>query len=252
MVAALVGSSAKVSQISLPLGGARCYHDFPFNKQFRRHLRARERLVLMKIAILGGTGKLGLGLAIRLSHTGHEVTIGSRQAGKAEEAAKATGVAVRGVTNDEAAAWCDIALLSVPYASHRSVLEPLQGQLRSKLIIDATVPIDPANLLQIKTESGTSAAEETAKIIGTSDVFAAFQTISHRVLRHPDIVHDVLVAGNAVRKSAVMELIRSMGLRPIDAGPLEVAGHLERMTVLLLSINKANKVKESGIQITGI
>ena len=206
----------------------------------------------MKIAILGGTGKLGLGLAIRLSHTGHEVTIGSRQAGKAEEAAKATGVAVRGVTNDEAAAWCDLALLSVPYASHRSVLEPLKGQLRGKLIIDATVPIDPANLLQIKTESGTSAAEEAAKIIGMSDVFAAFQTISHRVLRHPDIVHDVLVAGGAVRKSEVMELIRSMALRPIDAGPLEVAGHLERMTVLLLSINKANKVKESGIQITGI
>src|SRR5262249_9743124 len=223
MVAALVGSSAKVSQIGLPLGVAHCYHDFPFNKQCRRHLRARERLVLMKIAILGGTGKLGLGLAIRLSHTGHEVTIGSRQAGKAEEAAKATGVAVRGVTNDEAAAWCDLALLSVPYASHRSVLEPLKGQLRGKLIIDATVPIDPANLLQIKTESGTSAAEETAKIIGTPDVFAAFQTISHRVLRHPEIVHDVLVAGGAARKSEVMELIRSMALRPIDAGPLEVA-----------------------------
>jgi predicted dinucleotide-binding enzyme len=56
----------------------------------------------------------------------------------------------------------------------------------------------------------------------------------------------------AVRKSEVMELIRSKELRPIDAGPLEIAGHLERMTVLLLSINKANKVKESGIQITGI
>jgi 8-hydroxy-5-deazaflavin:NADPH oxidoreductase len=206
----------------------------------------------MKIAILGGTGKLGLGLAIRLSHTGHEVTIGSRQAGKAAEAAKASGAAVRGATNDEAAAWCDIALLSVPYPSHRSLLEPLKGQLRGKLIIDATVPIDPANLLQIKTESGTSAAEEAAKIIGTPDVFAAFQTISHRVLRHTDISHDVLVAGCAARKSEVMELIRSMALRPIDAGPIEVAGHLERMTVLLLSINKANKVKESGIQITGI
>src|SRR5262249_58125296 len=118
-------------------------------------------------------------------------------AAKAEAAAKATGVGVRGVTSDEAAAWCDIALLSVPYASHRSVLEPLKGQLRGKLIIDATVPIDPANLLQIKTESGTTAAEEAAKIIGTPDVFAAFQTISHRVLRHPDIVHDVLVAGKA-------------------------------------------------------
>ena len=206
----------------------------------------------MKIAILGGTGKLGLGLAIRLSHTGHEAVIGSRDAGKAEEAAKTTGTAVRGTTNGDAAAWCDTALLSVPYASHRSLLESLKDQLRGKIIIDATVPIDPANLLQIKTESGTSAAEETAAIIGAPDVFAAFQTISHRVLRHLDVSHDVLVAGGAAHKSEVMELIRSMKLHPIDAGPIEVAGHLERMTVLLLSINKANKVKEIGIQITGI
>jgi len=63
---------------------------------------------------------------------------------------------------------------------------------------------------------------------------------------------DVLLAGAAKRKAEVMELIRNMGLRPIDAGPVEVAGHLERMTALLLSINKANKVKESGIKITGI
>jgi NADPH-dependent F420 reductase len=206
----------------------------------------------MKIAILGGTGKLGLAMAIRISKTNHETAIGSRDAGKAEEACKTTGAAVRGMTNAEAAKWCDTALLSVPYSSHRSLLEPLKDDLRGKIVIDATVPIDPANLLQIKTESGKSAAEETAAILGTADVFAAFQTISHRVLRHADGSHDVLVAGSAARKSEVMELVRSMALRPIDAGPIEAAGHLERMTVLLLSINKANRVKESGIRITGI
>ena len=79
-----------------------------------------------------------------------------------------------------------------------------------------------------------------------------FQTVSHRVLRHGDSSHDVLVAGSPDRKPEVMELIRAMRLRPVDAGPIAVAGHLERMTVLLLSINKANKVKESGIEITGI
>ena len=205
----------------------------------------------MKIAILGGTGKLGLGLAVRCAGAGHELVIGSRDAGKAEEAARSTGASVRGATNTDAAAWCETALLSVPYSSHRALIESLKEQLRGKIIIDATVPIDPANLLQIKTESGKSAAEETASIVA-ADVFAAFQTVSHRVLRHPDVSHDVLVAGGAARKSEVMELIRSMALRPIDAGPIEIAGHLERMTVLLLSINKANKVKESGIQITGI
>lgn len=85
-----------------------------------------------------------------------------------------------------------------------------------------------------------------------AEVYAAFQTVSHRVLRQAGVPHDVLVAGGPARKSSVMELVRSMQLRPIDAGPIGVSGHIERLTVLLLSINKANKVKESGIKISGI
>ena len=76
--------------------------------------------------------------------------------------------------------------------------------------------------------------------------------MSHRVLRRRELAHDVLVAGSASRKGEVMELVRTRGLHPINAGTIEVAGHLERMTVLVLSINKANRVKESGIKITGI
>ena len=206
----------------------------------------------MKIAILGGTGKLGLAFAQRLQRTQHEVCIGSRDASNADKAAKTVSDRVRGMTNLEAAAWCDLVIVSVPYAGHRALLEPMTDALRGRIIIDATVPIDPANLFQIKTESGKSAAEETAAIISGSQVFAAFQTISHRVLRHLNVSHDVLVAGGPEGKSQVMDVIRSMGLQPIDAGPIEVAGHLERMTVLLLSINKANHIKESGIKITGV
>jgi NADPH-dependent F420 reductase len=207
----------------------------------------------MKIAILGGTGKLGLGLAARLLNTGHEVLIGSRESSKAEEAARAFAVGiVAGKTNADAAAQCELAFVAIPYSGHRALLQPLGEQLRGKIVIDTTVPIDPANILQIKTETGLSAAEEAIAMLPTADVFAAFQTISHRVLRHVELSHDVLVAGGAQRKSQVMDLIRSMKLKPVDAGPIEVAGHLERMTVLLLSINKANKVKESGIQIAGI
>src|SRR5262249_12784739 len=108
------------------------------------------------------------------------------------------------------------------------------------------------NIFQIKTTSGKSAAEETAATVKGAGVFAAFQTISHRVLRQPDASHDVLVAGGPAGKADVLDLIRSLGLHPIDAGPLEIAGHLERMTLLLLSINKANHIKESGIKITGV
>jgi NADPH-dependent F420 reductase len=206
----------------------------------------------MRIAILGGTGKLGLAFATRVRTAGHEAVIGSRDAAKAAEAAKTLGGTARGMTNIDAAAWSELAFISVPYAGHRALLEPLRDRLVGKIIVDATVPIDPMNMLQIKTESGKAAAEESASIVDGADVFAAFQTISHRVLRQIEASPDVLVAGGPNRKSEVTGLIRSMGLRPVDAGPLEVAGHLERMTVLLLAINKANKVKESGIKITGI
>ena len=206
----------------------------------------------MKISILGGTGKLGSGLAHRFQRAGHQVAIGSRDAVKAQQAASAIHETVRGMTNGDAAGWCEIAVISVPYATHRLLLEPLRQQLDGKIVVDATVPIDPSNLLQIKTDSGKSAAEETIEILGNPDVFAAFQTISHRLLRRSDVHEDVLVTGSSAQKAQVIELIRSVGLHPIDAGPVEVAAHVERLTVLLLSINKANKVRESGIKITGI
>jgi NADPH-dependent F420 reductase len=206
----------------------------------------------MKIAILGGSGKLGLAFAVRLSQTEHDVAIGSRDAAKGLEAARTIGDEVLGMTNTDAAQWCDLAIISIPYSGHRALLEPLSSHLGQKIIVDATVPIDPADFLQIKTESGKSAAEETAGLVDAAHVYAGFQTVSHRVLRQAGVAHDVLIAGSGPRKQDVMALVRAMALRPIDAGPLEVAGHLERMTVLLLSINKANKVKESGIRITGI
>jgi 8-hydroxy-5-deazaflavin:NADPH oxidoreductase len=207
----------------------------------------------MKVAIIGGTGKLGLGFAVRLSDTSHEVMIGSRDAAKAKDAAATVGEKIRSGTNAEAAAWCDLAVVSVPYQSHTALLTPLKQDLQGKMILDATVPIDPSNLLQTRTESGTSAAEETSSIVGGAEVFAAFQTISHRLLRNPEARdHDVLVGGPDGRKSEIIEFIRSMNLHPVDAGPLAIAPQLERMTLLLLSINKANKVKESGIKITGV
>src|SRR5262245_15036506 len=119
----------------------------------------------MKIAILGGSGKLGMGLAYRLVQTGHEVTIGSRDRAKAEMAAKEAGERVKGGTNSEAAQWCDAAFVSIPYASHRTMMETLREELRGKIIIDATVPIDPSDILQVKTDTGKSAAEETAEIV---------------------------------------------------------------------------------------
>ncbi|MCI0352481.1 MAG: NADPH-dependent F420 reductase [Acidobacteriales bacterium] len=206
----------------------------------------------MKVAVLGGTGKLGLGLALRLVQSGHDVVMGSRDAAKAEEMARNLDTRVAGKSNLDAATWCDIGIIAVPYQGHRALLEPLREQLKVKIVVDATVPIDPSNILRIKTETGTSAAEEAAALLNGRHVFAAFHTISHRILRQAGVSHDVLVGGGAERKSTVLNLIRDMGLRPIDAGPLEIAGCLERMAALLLSINRQNKVKESGFKVTGV
>jgi NADPH-dependent F420 reductase len=193
----------------------------------------------MKVAILGGSGKLGQGFTARLQKTEHEFAIGSRDASK-------------GKPNLVAASWCDIAILAVPYSGRRVLLEPLKGALSGKIVIDATVPLDPSNILQLKTESRKAAAEEAAELLVDAHVFAAFQTVSHRVLQNPEINHDVLAAGPAEYKQAVVDLIQSMNLRPVYAGPLSLARILESLTVLMLSINKHNKVKESGIHITGV
>jgi len=90
----------------------------------------------VKIAILGGTGKLGLAFAKRLQQTANEIVIGSRDASKANEAAKQAGGSVRGMTNIDAAHWCDLAILSVPYAGQRVLLEALTEALRGKIAID--------------------------------------------------------------------------------------------------------------------
>jgi 8-hydroxy-5-deazaflavin:NADPH oxidoreductase len=206
----------------------------------------------MKIAILGGTGKLGKALAFRLSATGHDVMIGSRTIAKAEEAANTVGHRVLGRSNTDASSWCDMAMIAVPYASHRELLHSLRDRLTAKIIIDATVPIDPSNIFQIRTETGKSAAEETADIVTGAHVYAAFHTISHRVLQNAGTSHDVLVAGPDACRTEVMNLIVSMRLRPIFAGSLQIASLLERMTVLLLSINKQNKVKESSFKVIGL
>ncbi len=193
----------------------------------------------MKVAIIGGSGKLGLGFATRLGLTTHEVAIGSRDAAK-------------GMSNPDAAMWCDIAIVTVPYAAHRGILAPLKDALRGKIVIDATVPLNPQNIFQVATESGRSAAQEANDLLSGAHVFAAFQTISHRILQRTDHSEDVLVAGGDAGKIEVLQLIREMNLRPVHVGPLDAAGLLERMTVLLISINKTNKVKECGLKVTGI
>jgi len=207
----------------------------------------------MKISILGGTGKLGKGLALRAVRAGHEVTIGSRDAGRAREVALLLDSRIEGLSNRNAAQATEAAILSVPYSAHRDTIEQIGNVLTGKLVIDATVPINPAKPTELRTDSGRSAAEETHEILGGhASVFAAFQTVSFHSLRQDEVGTDILVAGDVARKDEAMSLIRSLAVNPVYAGPLASARHLEQLTLLLIAINKQYTIKNAGLKILGI
>jgi hypothetical protein len=216
----------------------------------------------MKIAIIGGTGKEGRGLVLRLAAVGEdEVLIGSRRAekarAKAEELNRQLGrEAITGWENRAATQAADLVILCVPYAAHEETLRAIAPELRGKVLVDTTVPLDPQNPLRLRRRSERSAAEEAQALLGdTVRVVAAFQNVSAAALqnlRRP-VECDILVCGDdAAAKGVVMTLIRRLGLRALDAGPLEMARAVEAITPLLLSLNRRYGSRSAGIRITGI
>ena len=220
--------------------------------------RTSNRLILT-LAILGGTGREGGGLAYRWAKAGYHVVIGSRTLEKAERAAaeineRLEQPTVQGMENAQAADRCDIAVLSVPYAAHRSTLEGLRGPLRGKILIDVTVPIDPQDPTRVRVPPDGSAAQEAQAILGEEvRVVAAFQNVSHRHLREDGPVPcDVLVCGDDDEaKSQVLRLVAAAGLAGWDAGALCNAVAVEGLSPILLGINRRHKIKSAGIRISG-
>ncbi len=213
------------------------------------------------IAVLGGTGHEGSGLAYRWAHSGYEVIIGSRSLEKAQNAAAELNAllgrnAVRGMLNADAAAAADIVVLTVPYAAHRATLESVREQVQGKILVDVTVPLQPPNVTVVTLPPGRSAAEEAQALLGPNvRVVSAFQNVSATHLKdlgHP-VDCDVLISGDdAEAKAQVIALARAAGMRGIDAGPLANAIVAESLTPVLVGINKRYKVKGAGIRITGI
>jgi hypothetical protein len=214
----------------------------------------------MRIAILGGTGKEGTGLALRWLAAGHAVIIGSRDASRAE--AKAAELATRargditGLTNAEAARAGEIVVLALPYAGLAKTLSEAKDACQGKVVVSSVVPLTFGGGRLFTPPPIGSAAEEAQELLGpAARVVAAFHHIAAHELassEHP-IDCDLLVCGDdASAKHQVMALGTSMGLRVIDAGPLSNAGPLEGVTALLATINRRYKVKNSGIRITGV
>lgn len=213
------------------------------------------------IAVLGGTGKEGKGLAYRWARAGYKVIIGSRAADKAEQAAAdllgtlPEAASVVGLPNAEAAAQADIVVLTVPYAAHAATLEAVKAALAGKLLIDVTVPLVPPRVTKVQMPAAGSAAQEARNILGEgSEVAAAFHTIPHESLLRDEAVDcEVLVTGTGKETRArALELVAAAGLVGWDAGPIENSVVVEGLVSVLININKLYGSTHAGIRITGV
>lgn len=214
----------------------------------------------MKIAILGGTGEQGPGLALRWALAGDEVIIGSRQKEKGERVAAELNTELgrallRGTDNAEAAAAADVVFITVPYSAHVKTLETVREQVQGKIFVDVSVPLDPDNARRVVMPEAGSATEEAKQILGDGvQVVCALQNISAHLLRdvNATIDCDVLICGDKEARPVVAGLVRKLGINPIDVGPLAAAGLIEPITALLIRLNIKNKVHSAGIRITGL
>jgi len=218
------------------------------------------------VAIIGGTGALGFGLAVRWAMAGVPIVIGSRDADRAADTAgraieKAGGGDVTGLQNEEAAGRATTVLLAVPFRNQSENLNNLRNALLPQTtLIDATVPLAAAIGGRATRSLGVwqgSAAQQAAEMAPRGvTVVSAFHTVSAAALTDPErkLDEDVLIAGDDRKtKDDVAELVRKIdGLRPVDCGDLEVARILEQLTPLLISVNVRHKVKHSGVRLTGL
>ncbi|WP_372791085.1 NADPH-dependent F420 reductase [Paraconexibacter sp.] len=217
------------------------------------------------ISIIGGSGALGYGLAVRFGRAGIPVVIGSRDAARAEEAAARAAAAVpegsfAGYANDVAAAESDTVILSVPFRNQSETLTNLKQTLREgQLVIDATVPLAAAVSGKATRTLGVwqgSAAQQAQEMVPAGvRVVSAFHTVAAAHLGDLDwqLDEDILVCGDVKEdKQRVIELIGAIdGLRGVDAGRLEMSRIVESLTPLLIGINVRHKT-HAGIRITGL
>jgi NADPH-dependent F420 reductase len=211
------------------------------------------------IAILGGTGALGSGLAARLGHAGHKIIIGSRDEARAKEwagqIAAQTGGKIIGATYGNAAREADLAILTVPFASQRDVLGQIKEALAGKILVDATVPLVPPRVARVQLPEDDSAAVAAQLFLGEEvAVVSAFQNVSAHhlaVVGHP-VDCDVIVTGDKLAARAeVISLIEDCGLKGWHGGPLANSSAAEALTSVLIFINKHYKSDRAGICITG-
>ncbi|MEP9347787.1 NADPH-dependent F420 reductase [Xanthobacter sp. KR7-225] len=211
------------------------------------------------IAIIGGSGDLGSGLAKRWAAAGHRVIVGSRSAEKAMRAAAelgaSVGCAIEGMNNHSAAAAADVVVLTVPFSSHADTLAEIRDAVTGKIVVDAVVPLKPPKVATVQLPPEGSAAEIARAMLAESvRVVSAFHNVGASKLHAGEPVGcDVLVFGDDKdARDAVIALVADIGARGVDGGALANSAAAEALTSVLIGINRRYKVQGAGIRITGL
>jgi len=209
------------------------------------------------ISVIGGTGKLGAGLARGWARAGYPVVIGSRDEARAADAAAAlaeeTGGAVTGSDNRSAAAVGEIVVVTVPFAHQRMILEEIRPAVAGKIVVDTTVPLMPPKVARVQLPPEGSAAVAGQAVLGeAATVVSAFHNVAAHKLAEGSAACDVLVFGDSKpARARVVALAEALGLRGIHGGPLANSASAEALTSVLVFINRMYGVDGAGLRITG-
>jgi len=212
------------------------------------------------ISVIGGTGDLGGGLALRWARAGMPVIIGSRDAARAQAAAQEINSTTNsdlasGASNEDAAAAGDIVVLAVKFDHQRATLGAIREHVHGKIVVDTTVPLVPPKVARVQLPPEGSAAVVAQMILGeNTDVVSAFQNVSASALRGDEPIDcDVLVTGDKpAAREAVITLATAAGMRAWHAGPLANAAAAEALTSILIFINKKYASDHTGIRVSGV
>ena len=209
---------------------------------------------LGKIAVVGGTGKLGAALARRWARAGLEVVIGSRSPGGAEAKAAELGFGLSGAANAEAAAQADVVVVTVPFDAQEQTLTEIAPHVRGKLVVDTTVPLLPPKVMRVQLPAEGSAAVRAKALLDveTSLVSAFHNVAADKLATDEEVDCDVLVFGDdKAARGRVVELARHAGLRGLHGGALVNSAAAEALTSVLIFLNKTYAVHGAGLRITG-
>mgnify|MGYP001606332390 CR=1 FL=1 len=209
---------------------------------------------LKSVAVVGGTGNLGAAIARRLAKAGRRVVIGSRSSESAAKAAEELGFDLTGAANADAAAACDIVIVTVPFAAQGATLAGIAPHVAGKIVIDTTVPLVPPKVMRVQLPVEGSAAMRAQSLLGEGvTLVSAFHNVAaHTLITDADVDCDVLVFGDdKAARAEVIGLAEQMGLRGLHGGALVNSAAAEALTSILIFLNKTYQVDGAGIRITG-